>query len=124
MLLAEQAAVGLQLPSAGAMEQVDEKGLLFVATVGRRDAGIGLEGVPGLCAADGADDPTDRGDPLVVASSKEREAKKADLVQQGDSELPGSSALEKSLTDREVRRRLGRSASELVPCECDGRAPV
>ena len=78
--VAEKAALGLELPGAGAMEQVDEKGLLFVATVGRRDAGIGLEGVPGLCAADSADDPSDRGDPLVVASSKEREAKKADLV--------------------------------------------
>ena len=123
-MVAEQAAVGLQLPSTRAMEQVDEKGLLLVATFGRRDAWVGLDGVTGLCAADGADDPTDRGDPFVVASSKEREAEKADLVQQGNSELPGGRALEKGLTDREVRRRIGRGAPKLVPCECDGRAPV
>ena len=124
LLLAEKTVFGLELPGARAMKQVAEQELLFVAIVGLGDAGVGLKGVPGLRAANSADDPSDRGDPLVVASSKEREAEKADLVQQGDRELPATRVLEKSLTDREVRVRIGKSAPKLVPSKRDGRAPV
>ena len=106
------------------MKQVVEKRLIFVTAAELRDAGVGFRGVPGLCAADCPDNPPNRGGPFVVASPEEGQAEEADLMQQHDGEFPGRRAPENSLADGQVGRRVGSAAPELVPCECNGRAPV
>ena len=45
-------------------------------------------------------------------------------MQQGDGEFAGRRAPENSFTDGQVGRRVGSAATELVPCESNGRAPV
>ena len=61
---------------------------------------------------------------LLSLLPEEGQAEEADLMQQRDGEFPGRRTPENSLADRQVRRRVGSDAPELVPCECNGRAPV
>ena len=124
MLFAKQTVIRLEQPGARTVKQVVEKRLGFVIAADLRDARVGLRRVPGLRAADCPDDPPNRGGPSVVASPVEGQAEEADLMQQRDGEFAGRRAPENSLTDGQVGRRVGSAATELVPCECNGRAPV
>ena len=66
------------------MKQVVEEGRFFVAVVRHGNAWVGVDGVAGLSAADSAHNPSDGGDPFVVAPPKKGKTEKADLVQQSD----------------------------------------
>ena len=84
------------------MKQVVEEGRFSVAVVRHGNAWVGVDGVAGLSAADSAHNPSDGGDPFVVAPPKEGKTEKADLVQQSDGELPSGGAFEEDITDGEV----------------------
>ena len=79
------------------------------------DARVGVGRVVGLGAADGAHNPPNGGDPIVVTPSKEGETKKADLVKQRDCELPSGGRPKEDIADGEVMGRIGKSVPQLVP---------
>ena len=78
----------------------------------------------GLGAADGAHNPTDRSDPIVVTPSKKGETEEADLVKERDCELPSGGRPKEDIADGEVMGRLGERVPQLVPRKSDGGTPV